>query len=100
IVLVPDRNAARIVPLDPFAVIRVAPILILWKRAAGSVPELASAVIAIADTLASESAPTVIGETFGMAALDDFPHDVRHVFIVIAAVDASDVFVIGPVWVA
>ncbi len=67
------------------------------QRRAGSGPERACAVVAVADALASEPRPAVIGEAIGTGALDDLAQDVRKIFVVVGAVDAGDVLVGGAV---
>jgi len=47
-------------------------------------------MFAEARTAAAKSAPTVVGESLGMVACDDFAQDRRDVFLVVWAVDAGD----------
>ena len=89
-----------VVPLDPLAVARVVPVLAGGDGLAGGGAELARAVVAVADAVALQPAPTVVGEAFGMAALDDLAQNAGDVLVVVGAVDAGDVLVVGAVGLA
>src|SRR6478752_3766974 len=71
VIQVPHFEAPLVVPLNPFAIGLAVPILLIRKRAAGLVFELACAIAAIADTVAREAAPAIVGKSVRMATLDD-----------------------------
>ena len=97
IVQVPDLEAPRVVPLDPLPIDGIAPIVLGGERATAFIAELPLAIFAIADAVAIKPAPTVVGESFGVAALDDLGEYRRKVFVVIGAIDAGDELFGGPV---
>jgi hypothetical protein len=100
VVQVPDFQAPPVVPLDPFPVHRIVPIAGGRKRAALLVPKLARAVLAMANAVAPQAAPTVIGESFRVRTLDDLRKHARDVFVVIRAVHTGDVLVFGAIRLA
>ena len=100
VVELPEFGAPRVVPHDPLAVDGVVPVGAQWNRLSGLRLELALAVIAVADTVAAHSRPTVIGDALGMGALDDLAQDVGQILVVVRAVDARDVLVGGAVGLA
>src|SRR5262249_3501135 len=55
VVQFPDFDAAGVVPVDPLAVGGIVPVFALRKCGARFLPELAGAVVAIADSLTRES---------------------------------------------
>ncbi len=90
VVEVPDLEAAVVVPADPGAVDRVVPVVAGRQGGVGVVAERAAAVRAVADAVALEATPGVVGESVGLVALDDLPQDARQVLVVVGAVDAGD----------
>src|SRR5262249_5652406 len=97
IVVLPHLDAARVVPLHPLPVDGVVPVFRLRQRSGGRVAEFAGAVVAIADAVALQTAPTIVGEAFGVRSFDDLAQNPREVLVVIRAVDAGDVLVLGAV---
>src|SRR5437660_12530167 len=73
VIQVPYFEAPFVVPLNPLAVGLVVPILAVRKRASGLVFELTCAIFAVADTVAREAAPAIVGQSVRVAPLDDFP---------------------------
>ena len=94
IVQVPELRAPVVVPQDPLPVGRIIPIGAARYRLPGLRPELALAVLAIADATPAHSRPTVIGDPLRVRPLDDFTQHVRQVLVVVGAVDARDVLVV------
>ena len=62
--------------------------------------KLALTIFAVADAVAIQAAPAVVGEALGVAALDDLGENGGEVFVVVRAVDAGDVFIGGTVRIA
>ena len=98
---VPDLQPPVVVPLDP---LRGRPgrssRACCGSGCAGLVAELALAVGAVADAVAPQAGPTVVGEALGVAALDDLGQHAGDVLVVVGAVDAGDVLVRGAIGLA
>src|SRR5471030_1689047 len=86
--------------LGPPAVDGVVPVFAHGNGFAGGGAELARAVVAAANAVARQAAPTVVGETFRVAAFDDFGEDAGDVLVVVGAVDAGNELVGGVVRIA
>lgn len=95
--LFPHLDPARVVPHDPLAICGIVPVRLLRQRFSGLRLKPACAVRAVADALATQPGPAVVGEAIGMSALDDLAQDVWQIFVVICAVDAGDVLVRGAI---
>ncbi len=91
VVVIPEFEAAGVVPVEPLAIDGIVPVFLLWDRFVGEGEEFGFAIFAVADVVAFEAVPDVVGETVGVGAFDDFAHDVGEVVVVVGAVDAGEV---------
>ncbi len=91
VVEVPDLQPPRVVPLDPLAIDRIVPVLLAGDRLAGPLAELLRAVLAVADALAPQPAPAIVGDSLGVRALDDLAENAGDVLFVVGTVDTGDV---------
>jgi len=100
VVEVPLFEAAGVGPFDPFAEGGVVPVAGGGEGSVGERLEAAGAVLTVADRVTVGGGPGVVGEAFGMVAVDDFAHDVGKELVVVGAVDAGDVELAGHVRLA
>ena len=100
VVEVPHGQAAVITPPDPGTIDRVVPIHGGRQVGARRGVELAGAVLTIADLVAPQPAPTVVGKAFDVIAFGDLTQDAGQIFVVIRAVDAGHIAVAGAIGIA
>src|SRR6185437_5869004 len=93
----PQLEAAVIVPADPGFVGAAIPIRLQGKIEIRFVFKIFAAVVAVADRLAAQPAPAVVGEPFRMIERRDLLQDRGQMLGVIRTVDAGDVKIGGPI---
>src|ERR1700739_4136166 len=71
VIQVPDLDTPRIVPVDSLPVDRIFPVARLRQRRAGFIANLSPAIFAVTDAVPPQTAPAIVGEALGVAALDD-----------------------------
>src|SRR5262245_13170205 len=77
VVQIPNFEPPLVIPLNPFSIALVPPVLLARDHFTGPIAESLLAIFTKARAASAEAAPTVVGKSFRAITLDNFAQDSR-----------------------